>query len=77
MYRYAWLELDGGMWHFLTHLSADPQQSIRRWSDSRHALAELMKEGWTIVRPYPPNPPNPPKMESGEAAVGYGLTRYC
>ena len=74
MHRYAWLELDSGMWHFLTHLSADPQESTRRWSDQRHALDELTKEGWTIVRAYPPRPP---RVESGEAAVGYGLTRFC
>jgi hypothetical protein len=74
MHRYAWLELDEGMWHFLTQLSADPQQSTRRWSDSRHALAELMKEGWTIVRPYPRRLP---VTETGESAVGYGLTRIC
>ena len=72
MYRYAWLELEGGMWHLLTSLCADPGESTRRWSNSRLAILELKEEGWTVVRPYPADCY---LDETGEPVVGYGLAR--
>jgi hypothetical protein len=73
MHRYAWLEHDDGMWHFLTSLFADPGESTRRWSDKQCALDELMSEGWTIVRPYPVKPLT--EQQSGNYLDGYGLIR--
>jgi hypothetical protein len=73
MHRYAWLELDGGLWHLLTHLNADPGESTRQWADEQRALEELMEEGWRIVRPYPENLPI--QRQPGERLFGYGLTR--
>ncbi len=73
MHRYAWLEHDDGMWHFLTSLFADPGESTRRWSDRQCALDELMSEGWTIVRPYPVKPLT--EQQSGNYLDGYGLIR--
>jgi hypothetical protein len=61
------------MWHFLTHLFADPGESTRRWSDKQRALDELMEEGWTVVRPYPEKPPT--RQQSGDKVSGYGLIR--
>lgn len=72
MHRFAWLELDEGMWHLLTHLAAEPAASTRRWSDRQHALTELMEEGWTVVRPYPQELT---MKGTGESVFGYGLTR--
>ena len=72
MQRYAWLEHDGKLWHFLTSLSAAPGESTRRWSDERHAILELMEEGWTVVRPYP----RVFHLPDAQVSVnGYGLTR--
>jgi len=72
MNRYAWLEHEGGMWHFLTSPVAGTGESTRRWSSGRHAILELIEEGWSIVRPYP----GVPSVQSdGEAVYGYGLTR--
>jgi hypothetical protein len=73
MRRYAWLEHEAGLWHFLTDLLADPQDSNRRWSDQQCALDELLEEGWTVVRPYPGRL----VMEqiSGTQIHGYGLMR--
>ena len=68
MHRYAWLEQEGGTWHFLTSLFADPEESTRRWSDKERALDELTHEGWTVVRPYP-------ERQSGNCLYGYGLIR--
>jgi hypothetical protein len=62
--RYAWLEHEEGVWHFLTNLFADPGESTRRWPDSLRALEELRQEGWTVVSPYP---------DSHSDACGYGL----
>ncbi len=64
MQRYAWLEQEEGMWHFLTDLFADPGNSTRKWPDKVQALEELREEGWTVVSPYPDNP---------QKACGYGL----
>lgn len=73
MRRYAWLELDKGMWHLLTHLDADAGESTRQWTDEQRALEDLTEEGWTIVRPYPEMLPI--WQDQGERLVGYGLTR--
>ena len=72
MHRYAWLELEEGVWHFLTHLDADPAESKRRWTDGKRALTELMDEGWAVVRAYPHHP-----VSGGPGLIvhGYGLTR--
>ena len=51
--RYAWLEQEGNMWHFLTSLFADPAKSARKWSNKHRALEELTREGWTVLYPYP------------------------
>ena len=67
MQRYAWLEHEGGTWHFLTDLFADAGNSTRRWPDKTLALAELREEGWTVVSPYP---------DSSESIGGYGLRRF-
>jgi hypothetical protein len=72
MYRYAWLEFDGGLWHLVEDLCASPGKSTRRWSDRESALAELMGEGWSVVRPYAS------KHAMGEISTevtGYGLVR--
>jgi len=71
--RYAWLEHEKGTWHFLTSLWADPGESTRRWSQKKHALDELTKEGWTIVGSYPEYPSIPRPACGG--AWGYGLMR--
>ncbi len=68
--RYAWLEFDNGMWHFLTSLCADPQSSTRRWSDGKQALMDLIGEGWAVVREYP----GMPRIDDTRGRVyGYGL----
>jgi hypothetical protein len=69
--RYAWLEHEQGMWHLLTDLFAYPEDSTRRWSDSQHALDELIKEGWTIVSSYPED--STVVRPSCDGAWGYGL----
>jgi hypothetical protein len=71
IHRYAWLEHERGMWHFLTHLFADPAKSTRRWSDKQLALEELMSEGWSIVYPYPEQPQA--KTQTPARVCGYGL----
>jgi hypothetical protein len=71
MRRYAWLEHEGGLWHFLTDLFADPRDSNRQWSDRQRALDELLEEGWTVVRPYPGQPAA--GQISGNRIHGYGL----
>jgi hypothetical protein len=71
MHKYAWLEHEGGMWHFLTDLFADPVKSTRRWSDKQLALEELVREGWSIVYPYPEKLPMQP--QPSEKIFGYGL----
>ena len=71
--RYAWLEHERGIWHFLTDLFAGPEESTRRWSNKQHALNELIKEGWTIVGSYPESP-STPQPECG-GSRGYGLMR--
>jgi hypothetical protein len=73
MHRYAWLEYDDGLWHFLTDLFADPRDSDRRWSDHQCALDELLHEGWTVVRPYPGRLAT--GQISGNRIHGYGLTQ--
>ena len=73
LHRYAWLENEEGIWHFLTDLLADPGESTRRWTDSLRAIEELRKEGWTVISPYPETPsfsPGPSKE-----ACGYGLVK--
>jgi hypothetical protein len=74
MYRYAWLEFDGGMWHFVKDLCADPGESTRRWSERECALTDLMEEGWTVVRPYSAKLP---MGENKDGIAGYGLVRHC
>jgi hypothetical protein len=73
MDRYAWLELDGGMWHFLTDLYAHPGEATRQWPDPQSAFTELLDEGWSVVRPYPDRS----SAHSGDVqkVYGYGLTR--
>ena len=73
MRRYAWLEHEGGLWHFLTDLCADPRDSDRRWFDQQRALDELRKEGWTVVRPYSGRLAT--EQISGDRIHGYGLRR--
>jgi len=73
MNKYAWLEHDDGMWHFLTNLYSDPMESSRKWCDEQLALDELMEEGWTVVRPYPKKLPMP--QQFGNSECGYGLMR--
>jgi hypothetical protein len=71
--RYAWLEHEKGLWHFLTSLFAGPEESTRRWSDKQHAFDELKREGWVIVGSYPENP-SMSQPDCGGAS-GYGLKR--
>jgi len=71
--RYAWLEHEAGIWHFLTSLFADPSDSTRRWADRQCALDELLNEGWTVIRAYPEAPLNDRNWDS--RLVGYGLIR--
>ena len=71
MHRYAWLEHEEGMWHFLTDLYADPGESTRRWSDKMRALEELRKEGWTVISPYPNDPLD--TRRPLQSTCGYGL----
>jgi hypothetical protein len=69
--RYAWLEQEGNMWHFLTNLFADPTKSTRKWSNKQRALDELTREGWTVLYPYPEQGS---KLRSAHHnACGYGL----
>jgi hypothetical protein len=69
--RYAWLEKEGSMWHFLTNLFADPAKSTRRWSNKQRALQELTREGWTVLYPYPES--NSMQGRTRNSACGYGL----
>jgi hypothetical protein len=69
--RYAWLEKEGNMWHFLTNLFADPTKSTRRWANKQRALEELTKEGWTVLYPYPEQ--SSPERRVRSSACGYGL----
>jgi hypothetical protein len=69
--RYAWLEKEGNMWHFLTNLFADPEKSTRRWANKQRALEELTKEGWTVLYPYPEQ--SSPERSVRSSACGYGL----
>ena len=71
LHRYAWLEMDEGIWHFLTDIWADPGESTRNWTDSLRALEELKQEGWTVISPYPETPSSP--RDPDEEACGYGL----
>ena len=74
MHQYAWLELDGGVWHLVEDLCADPNESTRRWSDGECALSDLMEEGWAVVRPYSAKNQ---MQENKNAISGYGLVRHC
>jgi hypothetical protein len=68
--RYAWLEQEEGVWHFLTDLFADPGHSTRCWTDRLCALEELKQEGWAVISPYP----GIPRCDSTRSAcTGYGL----
>jgi hypothetical protein len=69
--RYAWLEHEEGIWHFLTSLFAEPMESTRRWSSRQHAFDELIQEGWVIVGSYPENS-SMPQPDCGGSG-GYGL----
>jgi hypothetical protein len=68
--RYAWLEKEGNMWHFLTNLFADPAKASRRWSNKRRALEELTREGWTVLYPYPEDGL---MQQRSYSSSGYGL----
>jgi hypothetical protein len=70
--RYAWLELEAGNWHFLTHLFSLPHESSRRWSNEQGALEELIGEGWVVVGTY--DQKDSSRNRSDEPA-GYGLMR--
>ena len=69
--KYAWLEHEGGLWHFLTNLFEDPGKSMRKWSDEQSALKELEIEGWVVVYPYSEKLSMNRKCEG--RACGYGL----
>jgi hypothetical protein len=69
--RYAWLEQEGNMWHFLTSLFADPAKSTRKWSNKQRALEELTREGWTVLYPYPEL--DRIQRSVRHSACGYGL----
>ena len=69
--KYAWLEHEGGLWHFLTNLFEDPCKSARRWTDEQSALQELENEGWVVVYPY--NEHLAVTRRSDDRACGYGL----
>ena len=71
MPRYAWLEYEDGMWHFLTDLFAEPEESSRSWRRKDHALQELAREGWSVVSPYPEMVSE--KGSSQSRISGYGL----
>ncbi len=71
--RYAWLENEEGIWHFLTDLLSDPGESTRNWTDSMRAIEELKKEGWTVISPYPETASI--SRNSNEEACGYGLVK--
>ncbi len=60
-YQFAWLELDGGMWHLLTGIRDEPREAARKWADRDEAFAELREEGWEITGPYPAGLPIKPK----------------
>jgi hypothetical protein len=69
--RYAWLEQEDELWHFLASPFASPAESTRKWPDEREALDELEHEGWKVVGPYP----GQFLKESGSILRGYGLKR--
>ena len=71
MDRYAWLEYEDGLWHFVTTLFENPSDATRRWYDRQRAMDDLKKEGWTVVRPYRKRP----SVRAEDWASGYGLTR--
>jgi hypothetical protein len=71
--RYAWLEMEDGMWHFVTDVLADPSRSVRRWSDKQLALEELNNEGWTVVHEYRRS--FAAGRRSAQCLQGCGLTR--
>jgi hypothetical protein len=68
--RYAWLEQEEGVWHFLTDLFADPSDSTRCWTDRLRALEELKKEGWAVISPYPGESQS---NSTRSSCTGYGL----
>jgi hypothetical protein len=72
MQRYAWLEYDNSMWHLLADLSADPEESARRWLDRQDALSELMAEGWIMISRHPSGLTS---RETGEEVYVYGFGR--
>ncbi|MDR1728796.1 MAG: hypothetical protein LBT74_12880 [Acidobacteriota bacterium] len=69
--RYAWLELEGGSWRFLTSPFADPGEARRRWKDEQAALRELEWEGWQVIHAFPAEP----GMQPDSGIGGYGLRR--
>jgi hypothetical protein len=71
MPRYAWLEYEDGMWHFLTNLFANPGDSPRRWHNENAALDELAREGWSVIAPYPDLGSG--LVPSHDKITGYGL----
>jgi hypothetical protein len=69
--RYAWLECESDLWHFLASPFANPAESTRKWPDKQEALDELENEGWKVVRPYPER-----FCENSDSNYfGYGLQR--
>lgn len=73
MPQYAWLELNGGMWHLLTGIRAKPNDISRTWADKNAALEELRQEGWTVSGPYPNQLSR--KLNISPKFHGYGLIR--
>ena len=74
MQRYAWLEYDNSMWHLLADLSADPEESARRWLDRQDALSELRAEGWIMISRHPSGLTS---RETGEEVYVYGFSRMA
>jgi len=73
MPQYAWLELDGGMWHLLAGISAKPNETCRKWAGKDSAIEELKQEGWTVSGPYPNQLSC--KLNISPKFHGYGLER--
>jgi hypothetical protein len=69
--RYAWLEWESDLWHFLASPFENPAESTRKWHDKQEALDELESEGWRVVRPYPEEI----HSEKCTGCIGYGLQR--
>jgi hypothetical protein len=73
MSQYAWLELDGGMWHLLTDVRSKHNEASRKWDDKNIAIEESQQEGWTVAGSYPNWLSRKPKIN--QSVHGYGLIR--